>query len=337
MIPRTVPTWQITNWQDELKDLIQDPLTLIDLLQLDHQWLEPAERATRTFPLRATRSFVSRIRKGDPDDPLLLQIMPLGAELQAQPGYERDPLQEHQFNPVPGLVHKYRSRVLLVAATQCAINCRYCFRRHFPYEDHQLSRPEWQTALDYVRQAPEVNEVILSGGDPLSLSDRQIAWLVEAIAGIPHITRVRIHSRYPVILPSRITEGLIDAITGTRLKPVLVIHCNHPQEIDASVREALANLTQHHITLLNQTVLLKKINDNSRILATLSETLFTAGVLPYYLHLLDKVEGATHFAVDDCQARTLYGELLTLLPGYLVPKLVREIPHQASKTPVLPE
>jgi EF-P beta-lysylation protein EpmB len=336
MIPRTVPTWQITSWQDELKDLIQDPKALIDQLQLDPRWLEPAEQAHRLFPLRATRSFVSRIQKGDPEDPLLLQIMPLGAELLLQPGYERDPLQEQEFNPVPGLVHKYSSRVLLIAATQCAINCRYCFRRHFPYQDHQLTRPEWQQALDYVRQAPDVNEVILSGGDPLSLSDRQLDWLVQAIADIPHITRVRIHSRYPVILPSRITDGLVTALTATRLKPVLVIHCNHPQEIDTSVREALIPLVKNHVTLLNQTVLLKKINDNSTILATLSETLFAAGVMPYYLHLLDKVEGAAHFAVDDGQARTLYGELLTLLPGYLVPKLVRETPHQASKTPVLP-
>lgn len=336
MIPRTVPTWQITNWQDELKDLIQDPGSLIDYLELDRQWLGPAERAHSLFPLRATRSFVSRIRKGDPQDPLLLQILPLGAELLAEPGYGRDPLEERQFNPVPGIVHKYTSRVLLIAATQCAINCRYCFRRHFPYEDHQLSRPEWQAALDYVRQAPGVNEVILSGGDPLSLGDRQIDWLVRAIAEIPHVTRVRIHSRYPVILPSRITEGLINTLTGTRLKPVVVIHCNHPQEIDAPVREALASLVQNRVTLLNQTVLLKKINDNSRILATLSEALFAAGVMPYYLHLLDKVEGAAHFAVDDGRARTLYGELLTLLPGYLVPKLVRENPHQASKTPVLP-
>jgi len=331
-----MPTWQITNWQDELKDLIQDPVTLIDYLQLDRQWLEPAERAARMFPLRATRSFVSRIRKGDPADPLLLQILPLGAELLPQPGYERDPLQERQFNPVPGLVHKYRSRVLLVAATQCAINCRYCFRRHFPYEDHQLSRPEWQPALDYVRQTPEVNEVILSGGDPLSLGDKQIAWLVGAISDIPHVTRVRIHSRYPVILPSRVTDGLLKALTTTRLKPVLVIHCNHPQEIDDQVRESLAILASSQVTLLNQTVLLKNINDNSRILATLSEALFSAGVLPYYLHMLDKVEGAAHFAVDDVQARALYGELLTLLPGYLVPKLVRETPHQASKTPVPP-
>ncbi len=336
MIPRTVPTWQINNWQDELKDLVQDPATLLRELQLDPALLEPAMRASSQFPLRATRSYVSRIRKGDPQDPLLLQILPLGAELEMRDGFERDPLQEQRFNPVPGLVHKYRSRALLIAATQCAINCRYCFRRHFPYGDNQLSRPEWQRALDYLRQAKEVNEVILSGGDPLSLGDKQLAWLAQEIAGIEHVKRLRIHTRYPVILPSRITDTLLDNLTSTRLKVVMVLHCNHPQEIDCAVTKAINALLDRRLTLLNQTVLLKNINDNSRILATLSETLFDAGVMPYYLHLLDKVEGSAHFAVDDLTARKLYGDLLTLLPGYLVPKLVRETPHEGSKTPVPP-
>ena len=336
MIPRTVPTWQIKNWQDELKGLIQKPEILLDLLELDSRWLEPAIQASAHFPLRATPSYVARIKKGDPYDPLLLQILPLGAELQTHPEYQRDPLHEKGFNPVPGLVHKYRSRVLLIAATQCAINCRYCFRRHFPYAEHQLSRPEWQPALDYIRGATEVNEVILSGGDPLSVSDKQLAWLVQEIAGIPHIKRLRIHSRYPIILPSRMTAELLDLLTTTRLKVVMVIHCNHPQEIDSEVIDHLLLMAKSGFTLLNQTVLLKDINDNSGILATLSETLFDAGVTPYYLHLLDKVQGAAHFAVDDEKAKSLYGELLTLLPGYLVPKLVRETPHQGSKTPVLP-
>jgi lysine-2,3-aminomutase-related protein len=336
MIPRTVPTWQIKSWQEELKELIQDPQTLIERLQLGAEWLEAAERANRQFPLRLTESYLSRIRPGDPHDPLLLQVLPIAAELDTTPGYGKDPLDEARFNPVPGLVHKYRSRVLLIAATQCAINCRYCFRRHFPYEDNQLSRPEWLQALDYIRHAPEVNEVILSGGDPLSLSDKQLAWLVQQIADIGHIKRLRIHSRYPIILPSRTTPELVDAITHPRLRTLMVMHCNHPQEIDAEVAKGVTALTNSGISVLNQSVLLKNINDNSRILATLSENLFDINVQPYYLHLLDRVEGAAHFAVSDTDAKALYGELLTLLPGYLVPKLVRETPHEGSKTPVSP-
>lgn len=336
MIPRTVPTWQIKSWQEELKELIQDPKTLIERLQLGPEWLEAAEQANRQFPLRLTESYLSRIQPGDPHDPLLLQVLPIAAELDTTPGYDKDPLDEARFNPVPGLVHKYRSRVLLIAASQCAINCRYCFRRHFPYEDNQLSRPEWLKALDYIRRAPEVNEVILSGGDPLSLSDKQLAWLVQQIADIGHIKRLRIHSRYPVILPSRMTPELVEAITHPRLRTLMVMHCNHPQEIDAEVAKGVTALTNGGIQVLNQSVLLKKINDNSRILATLSENLFDINVQPYYLHLLDKVEGAAHFAVSDADAKALYGELLTLLPGYLVPKLVRETPHEGSKTPVSP-
>lgn len=312
------------------------PEMLLEMLCLPPEWLAPAQAANRLFPLRATRSFVDRIRRGDPQDPLLMQILPLGAEQETAPTYSVDPLAEADFNPVPGVVHKYRNRVLLIAATQCAINCRYCFRRHFPYGDNQLSRTQWQQALAYIRNQPQINEVILSGGDPLSISDRQLAWLNRELADIPHVMRLRVHTRYPVILPSRITETLLDALTGSRLKPVLVIHCNHPQEVDDSVRSALAHLSQSGITLLNQTVLLKNINDNSEILATLSETLFNAGVLPYYLHLLDKVQGAAHFEVPNHQAQDLYRELLTLLPGYLVPKLVREMPFALSKTPLLP-
>ncbi len=336
MIPRTVPTWQIKSWQEELKELIQDPRILIERLQLGPEWLEAAEQANRQFPLRLTESYLSRIRAGDPYDPLLLQVLPIGAELDPAPGYDKDPLDEGRFNPVPGLVHKYHSRVLLIAATQCAINCRYCFRRHFPYEDNQLSRPEWLKALDYIHRAPEVNEVILSGGDPLSLSDKQLAWLVQQIADIGHIKRLRIHSRYPIILPSRMTPELVEAITHPRLRTLMVMHCNHPQEIDTEVAKGVTALTNGGIQALNQSVLLKKINDNSRILATLSEKLFDINVQPYYLHLLDKVKGAAHFTVSDTDAKALYGELLTLLPGYLVPKLVRETPHEGSKTPVAP-
>jgi EF-P beta-lysylation protein EpmB len=336
MIQRTVPTWQIQSWQEELKDLIQDPRSLIEQLSLGQEWLQPAINASTHFPLRATKSYISRIQPGDPADPLLLQILPLGVELEEHEEFTADPLEEKEFTPIPGLVHKYRNRVLLIAATQCAINCRYCFRRHFPYGDHQLSRKEWMPTLDYIRNTPEINEVILSGGDPLSLSDKQLAWLTEEFAAIPHIKRLRIHSRYPIILPSRLTHECIAAIRHPRLKTVMVMHCNHPQEIDDAVREGVSHLIEANILVLNQAVLLKNINDKSTILATLSETLFDAGVMPYYLHLLDKVAGAAHFLVNDDTAKGIYSELLTLLPGYLVPKLVRELPHEGSKTPIAP-
>lgn len=337
MIPGTVPTWQVKSWQEELADLITSPRALLELLELDSSWLAPAIAAAKLFPLRVTPSYASRIRKGDPDDPLLRQILPLGDELLTEADYTTDPLQEATANPVRGVVHKYHGRVLFIAATQCAINCRYCFRRHFPYGDNQLNREQWRAALTYVADNPQISEVILSGGDPLSLADKQLAWLTEEIAKISHVTRLRIHTRYPIILPSRITAGLIGSITQTRLQVVMVVHCNHPQEIDPAVCAAFRDLKQAQVTLLNQTVLLRNINDDSEILAALSEGLFNAGVLPYYLHLLDKVTGAAHFAIADQDAKSLYKELLTLLPGYLVPKLVREVPSELSKTPILPD
>lgn len=337
MILRSVPTWQTADWQQELNNLIVDPQDLLQRVGLDSSWLASAREACRLFPLRATHSFVARIRPGDPADPLLRQILPLQEELLTVQGYEDDPLAEQRFNPVPGIVHKYGNRVLLIAATQCAINCRYCFRRHFPYPDNQLRRGEWQTALEYIRRDPGINEVILSGGDPLSIGDRQLQWLTEQLADIDHLQRLRIHSRYPIILPGRISDKLVAIFTSTRLKPVLVIHCNHPQELDESVAEALARLHRAGVTLLNQTVLLRGVNDNSDILAALSEALFRTNTLPYYLHLLDKVRGAAHFAVDDTRARQLYQTLLGKLPGYLVPKLVRELPDATSKTPIVPD
>lgn len=334
MIPRTVPTWQIQSWQDELKQLIDTPEKLIEAVGLDQKWLPAARRASMRFPVHATKSFVRRIEKGNPNDPLLRQILPMDDELRTAPGYVHDPLQEKQFTPVPGVIHKYRSRVLLIAATQCAINCRYCFRRHFPYNDNRLSKDDWRQALNYIAHNTDLNEVILSGGDPLSLGDRQLAWISQSLAKIPHIKRLRIHSRFPIILPSRITQEFVRSITHPSLDTIMVIHCNHPQEIDFEVREAAKNMREAKIILFNQAVLLKNINDNSTIQASLSEVLFSSGILPYYLHLLDPVEGASHFAVTEPEAKLLYKQLLAKLPGYLVPKLVRELPNEESKTPV---
>lgn len=335
MIHRTVPILQVKSWQEELQQLIKSPEALIKHLQLEDKWIEPAIKASAHFPLRATESYISKIKKGDPHDPLLRQILPIDAELHPVEGYTSDPLEEKQFIPLPGIVHKYQSRVLFIAATQCAINCRYCFRRHFPYNDHELNRQQWQSGLDYIQSSQSINEVILSGGDPFSLSDNQLLWLVEQISDIKHVEYLRVHTRYPIILPSRITPPLLKALTGTRLKTIVVVHCNHPQEIDKEVEMALKCLKNANVTLFNQSVLLKGINDSSQILATLSKALFQAGVQPYYIHLLDKVEGAAHFAVENYEAKNIYKELLTLLPGYLVPKLVKETAHEGSKTPVM--
>lgn len=317
-----------------MADLVTDPAELIQLLELDPAQLPAALRAGDAFSLRVPRPFLRRMRRGDSQDPLLLQVLPGAQELVASAGFSADPLEEQAANPVPGVVHKYHGRLLLIAAGQCAINCRYCFRRQFPYADNHLSRSQWQTALDYIRDRTELREVILSGGDPLVLNDRQLRWLSGELAALGHLDKLRVHTRLPIVAPSRITDELLDWFAGSRLKPVLVLHCNHPNEIDSAVRKALARLREAGVTLLNQAVLLRGVNDSEAALRDLSETLFAAGVLPYYLHQLDRVQGAAHFEVDDARALELIGALRRDLPGYLVPKLVREIPGEPSKSPV---
>ncbi|WP_226664531.1 EF-P beta-lysylation protein EpmB [Microbulbifer aggregans] len=321
-------------WQDEMADLVTDPQELLDLLQLSVEQLPQLLAAAGLFQLRVPRPYLQRIRRGDPNDPLLLQVLPTGLELDATPGFSNDPLEEANANPVPGVVHKYRGRLLLITAGQCAVNCRYCFRRAFPYGENHLNRSQWQQALDYIRSQPDLREVILSGGDPLVLNDRQLGWLAEELSAIPHLDKLRIHTRLPIVAPSRINDEFLAWFTRSRLKPVLVLHCNHANEIDDEVRAALARLRSAGVTLLNQSVLLQGVNDSADALATLSETLFDAGVLPYYLHQLDRVQGAAHFEVSDTQARDLVESIRQRLPGYLVPRLVREIPSEKSKTPL---
>ncbi|WP_346838620.1 EF-P beta-lysylation protein EpmB [Microbulbifer sp. SAOS-129_SWC] len=321
-------------WQEEMADLVTDPRELLAHLQLDPAQLPQALDAAGAFALRVPRPFLNRIRPGDPRDPLLLQVLPGAPELAPRAGFSADPLEERDANPVPGVVHKYRGRLLLIAAGQCAVNCRYCFRRAFPYGDNHLNRSQWQAALDYIRARSELREVILSGGDPLVLGDRQLAWLAGELAAIPQLDKLRVHSRLPIVAPSRITEELLEWFSGGRLKPVLVLHCNHANEIDAEVRAALARLRAAGVTLLNQAVLLRGVNDSTAALEQLSETLFDAGVLPYYLHQLDRVQGAAHFEVQDSSALALVEQLRQRLPGYLIPKLVREVPGKASKTPL---
>lgn len=319
------------DWQNELIRAVTDPKELLELLELDMNLLAQAQAAAKLFPLRVPRGFIARMQKKTFTDPLLQQVLPLGAECKEVAGYSDDPLQEKKANPVSGLLHKYHGRVLLTLTGVCSINCRYCFRRHFPYSDNNPGIAGWSHALNYIQQDASIVEVILSGGDPLVVNDHLLNHIVQQIAAIPHVKRLRIHSRVPIILPERITAGLIECLTQTRLKPVLVVHCNHAQEINEEVREAMQVLTSAGIVLLNQSVLLKGINDNVDTLIALSEALFAAGVQPYYLHLLDKVKGAQHFDLDHGIARQLYEEVAKKLSGYLVPKLVLEKPGAPGK------
>lgn len=324
------------DWQTELRQCVENPAELLALLELPETLLDGARAADHAFALRVPRPWLSRIRKGDLQDPLLRQILPLDDELKQVPGFSTDPLAEADANHASGLIHKYTDRVLLILTGACAINCRYCFRRHFPYSDNSLGPQQWQAVLDYLHRHPQVSEIILSGGDPLATPDGRLQRMLNDLSDIKHLQRVRIHSRLPVVIPQRVTQTLLDALTSTRLQPVMVLHINHPQEIDPAVAEACQKLRQAGITLLNQAVLLRGINDSRAVQKTLSETLFSCGVLPYYLFVLDAVAGAAHFDVDDVQAQHLVGELQTVLPGYLVPRLAREIPGRPSKTLLQP-
>ncbi len=334
MIARTPGPWQTPLWQRRLAEAISDPAELLALLGLDPGRLPGAQAAARTFRLRVPRGYVARMRVGDPADPLLRQVLPLSGELTGAPGYSSDPVGDLAAAAAPGLLHKYQGRALLVLTGACAVHCRYCFRRHYPYASGTLPPRELAAALGYLDAHTELSEVILSGGDPLVLADERLAALAGALAEIPHLRRLRIHTRLPVVVPERITEELIDWLTRGRLKSVLVLHANHPNEIDDSVANALGTLKRAGVELLNQSVLLRGVNDDAQVLATLSERLFESGVLPYYLHLLDRVQGAAHFEVAQGRALALQRQLSDRLPGYLVPRLVRELPGAPSKIPL---
>ena len=326
-----------------MADAVSDVGQLLDLLGLEASDVDAltsdgskeARTVLRDFPLRVPQGFVARMCPGDPNDPLLLQVLPIGNELLPAPGYVDDPLSEGDVNPVPGLLHKYRGRALLVVTGACAVHCRYCFRRHFPYAEQRVGDRDWRRALDYIAADPSIREVILSGGDPLSLADTRLSRLACDIAEIPHVRRLRLHSRQPIVLPERVDDALLAWLGQVaHLRPVLVVHANHPNEIHDPVREALARLRRIGVTLLNQAVLLKGVNDDVATLEKLSETLFEAGVLPYYLHTLDPVQGAAHFEIDEDTARHLVQRLSAELPGYLVPRLGREVPGAPAKTPI---
>jgi EF-P beta-lysylation protein EpmB len=321
-------------WQAELAESFTDPFELLAFLELDPEEFPKLHEASRHFPFRVTRNYADRMRKRDPADPLLRQVLPLAEELADHTGFVADPVGDLAAISGPGLLYKYRGRVLLLATGACAIHCRYCFRREFPYESHLLGKSREQEALAVIADDPTIREVILSGGDPLVLSDERLARLVVGVGAIPHVERLRLHTRLPIVLPSRITPELVRCLTDTRLRTVLVVHANHPAEFDASVERALAELRRTGITLLNQAVLLRNVNDNTETLAELSEALFEHGVLPYYLHLLDKARGTAHFEVSAERAKSLLRDLREQLPGYLVPRLVREEAGQAFKTPI---
>lgn len=326
---------QEQNWQSQLSDLITDPLELLNLLELStDQLLSGAILASEQFKLRVPRAFVGKMNIRDPLDPLLLQVLPHHLELEEHPEFVTDPLGEEVANQMAGVLHKYQSRFLLTLTGACAIHCRYCFRRHFPYQENLPKNDDWENIKQYIEQNPYINEVILSGGDPLTLNNRKIALWLERLASLPQIKILRIHSRVPIVIPNRIDDELISILKNSRLRIVVVVHSNHAAELDNFTCSKLLQLSLHHITVLNQAVLLKGVNDSAETLNELSLRLFDARVMPYYLHVLDKVKGAQHFDLDSSKIDQIYSDVLASLPGYLVPKLVREIAGEKNKTPL---
>jgi EF-P beta-lysylation protein EpmB len=320
-----------TSWQQQLKDAVRSVPELLQLLDLsDHPIAEQVD-VSPGFPLRVPLSYVRRMTPGDPGDPLLLQVLPRDIEQSTVPGYVSDPLDEQQHNPVPGLVHKYPGRALLITTQACAVHCRYCFRQHFPYAENRLNAHQWHPALDYLRERPDIHEVILSGGDPLSLDNRALTELVDALERIPHLSTLRFHTRTPVVLPARVDPGLLSLLTNSRLQTVMVLHVNHRQELNNELHLVLAALRNTGTTLLNQAVLLQGINNQADIQIELSHALFRQGVMPYYLHVLDPVDGAAHFDVSDEDALRIWEAMQSQLPGYLLPRLVREVPGENHK------
>jgi len=322
-----------TPWQKELANVITDPKMLLEMLEINPTDYLFHFNARKLFPVRVPKPFLDRMEKGNFNDPLLQQVMPLNKEFDITPGYVSDPLEEHN-SVAEGLLHKYKHRVLMIVKSGCAVNCRYCFRRHFPYKDNSPNKQRWQQALNYIREHTEVTEVIFSGGDPLMASDQHLMWLVQQIEDIPHVSRLRVHTRLPVVIPQRITQELLNMLTSSRLKPTVVLHINHANEIDDNLITHIEKFRDARIPLFNQSTLLKGINDNAEILCNLSEKLFDNGIQPYYLHLFDQVQGAAHFDVTDDKATELAKSMLATLPGYLVPKVVREIAGEANKTPL---
>ncbi|ADC62684.1 EF-P beta-lysylation protein EpmB [Allochromatium vinosum] len=334
MLPRRTGACQSETWRRDRVTAFTQVDELLAFLELDRTRIPDLDAEPESWGLRVPRTFVERMRRGDPDDPLLRQVLPLTAERQQVAGYVTDPVGDACAERAPGLLVKYAGRALLMVTGACAIHCRYCFRRHFPYQDLGPSQARLERALDEIARDPSLTEVVLSGGDPLMLDDDRLDALIRDLECITHLQRLRLHSRVPVVSPSRLTARLAASLTRGRFASTLVIHANHPRELDEVVRSALLDWRAAGVTLLNQSVLLRGVNDRIEILAELSERLFACGVLPYYLHGLDPVAGSAHFEVDDAEARRLLDGVRARLPGYLVPRLVREIPGDHSKRPL---
>jgi EF-P beta-lysylation protein EpmB len=324
---------QPDHWQKSLAEAIRDPKELLELLELPLDLLAGSQAAQQQFPMRVPHSYIRRMKKGDANDPLLRQVLPLAAESIPNPDYTLDPVGDMDAIVGQGLLKKYQGRALVMTTSTCAIHCRYCFRRHFPYNTESL-RQQTGKLIQTLEADNSINEIILSGGDPLSLSDPQLNTLIQQLENIHHLKRLRIHSRFPVVLPERINHTLIGSLKNSRLKTVMVIHSNHPNEINQEVCDALQILGENGISLFNQAVLLKGVNDSVETLIKLSNILFDAGVTPYYLHALDRVRGAAHFDVSKKVALELLEGLRKQLPGYLIPRLVEEIPGAPYKQPL---
>ncbi len=325
---------QQQDWQGELRNAYRDPHALLRDLGIAADAIDGWSPPKDSFVMRVPRGFVRRMRHGDAADPLLLQVLPRQREQNHVVGYDDDPLNEREQQPRPGLIHKYNGRALVITTAACGVHCRYCFRRAFPYSEAREGSDGWQAAVQSIAADTSIHEAILSGGDPLSLSDDKLIRLLDALERIPHLRRIRIHSRQPVVLPERINGTLLARLARLDLKCVLVLHSNHAQELDHNVAEACTKLRKTGLVLLNQAVMLAAVNDNVDAQAALSERLFEIGVLPYYLHQLDPVAGAAHFAVADDDARGIMRKLNARLPGYLVPRLVREVPGEQGKLPL---
>lgn len=334
MIPAAPLPLQPAGWQAQWRDAVRDPAELLALLGLETLAARVSHAAMAQFPLRVPRAFVARMRHGDATDPLLRQVLPLDDEDRIVPGFALDAVGDGAAKAADGVIRKYQGRALLVATGSCAVNCRYCFRRHFPYADETAARGQWQDAVTAIMADPGIEEVILSGGDPLSLSTSKLADLTAQLAAIPHLKRLRLHTRLPVVLPARIDTEFTEWLATLPWPIAVVIHANHANEFDDEVDAALGRLRDAGAMLLNQAVLLKGVNDSVDALAALSERSFAAGVLPYYLHQLDRVQGTAHFEVADDVAIGLHRALMARLSGYLIPRLVREVAGDSGKRPL---
>lgn len=320
------------SWKQQLAHAIKTVPELINYLDLPPKLALSMGQAQQDFRIMVPTPYLDRIEKGNLADPLLLQILPTEQELARPEGYVQDPLAEKNYSPQKSVVHKYKNRVLVILASSCAINCRYCFRRHFPYGEHQQEKGEWQQLLDYLQQHPSVNEVIFSGGDPLMLKDSQIAERIQTLNALPQLKRIRFHTRLPVVIPQRVCDEMLAWINASKLDIIMVLHTNHANEIDAEVEQAMQKLTDAKVTLLNQGVLLRGVNDSVEAQVALSERVFAAGILPYYMFTLDSVAGAAHFDIPVEEAQQLMGQVAAELPGYLVPRLAKEIPGKRAKS-----